>query len=68
MSQGGGGSFFRKHLMRKCIDIPSVLFSFLEAAFERQSIATEPEIKKLLSAQLKNNLAVHDGGRTMIEK
>ena len=48
--------------------IPSVLFTFLEAAFKRQSTATEPEIKKLMSAQLKTHLTVHGGGRTMIEK
>ena len=65
MSQGGGKSFFRKHLMRKC---SSVLCSFLEAAFKRRSTATEPEIKQLMSAQLKTHLAVHGGGRTMIEK
>ena len=44
-SQGGRGRFFWKHLKRKCMDIPSVLFSFLETPFKRQSTATEPEIK-----------------------
>ena len=48
------------------MDIPSVLFSFLEAAFERRSTATEPDIKSLMSAQL--NFVVHGGGRTMIKK
>ena len=47
------------------MDIPSVLFSFLEAAFKRRSTATEPEI---MSAQLKTHLPVHGHGRTMIEK
>ena len=51
--------------MRKC---SSVLCSFLEATFKRRSTATEPEIKQLMSAQLKTHLAVHGGGRTMIEK
>ena len=46
----------------------SVLFYFLEAALKRRLTATEPEIKKLMSAQLKTHLAVHGGGRTMIEK
>ena len=63
-----GGSFFRKHLMRRCMDIPSVLFSFLEAAIKCQSTATEPEIKQPMSAHLKTHLAVHGGGRTMIER
>ena len=31
--------------MRKCMDIPSVLFSFLEAALKRRPTATEAEIK-----------------------
>ena len=44
------------------MDIPSVLFSFLEAAFERRSTATEPEIKQLMPTQLKTHLAVHGGG------
>ena len=35
---------FRKHLMRKCLDIPSVLFSFLEAALKRRPRATEAEL------------------------
>ena len=47
---------------------PSVLFSFLEAAFERRSKATEPEIKELMSAQLKTHFSVHGGVRTMIKK
>ena len=46
----------------------SVLCSFLEAAFKRQSTVTEPEMKQLMPAQLKTHLAVHYGGRTMIEK
>ena len=50
------------------MDIPSVLFSFLEAAFERRSTATEPEIKQLMPAQLKTHLAVHGGVRAMIKK
>ena len=35
--------------------VPSVLFSFLEAALKR---AIEAEIKQLMSAQLKTHLAV----------
>ena len=48
--------------------IPSVLFSFLEAALRCPLTATEAEIKQVMSAQLKTHLAVHGGGRTMIEK
>ena len=48
--------------------IPSVLFSFLEVALKRRPRATEAEIKLLMSAQLKTNLAVHGSGRTMVEK
>ena len=36
---------FRKHLMKKYMDIPSVLFSILEAAWKRRLTATEAEIK-----------------------
>ena len=54
--------------MRKCMDIASVSFSFLETAFKRRSTATVPEIKQLMSAQLKMHLLVHGSGRTMIEK
>ena len=43
MSQGEGGRFFRKYVTSD--GHSSVLFSFLEAAFKRQSTATEPEIK-----------------------
>ena len=50
------------------MDIPSVLFSFLEAGFERRSTLTEREIKQLMSAQRKTHLAVHGGGRTRIKK
>ena len=45
--------------------VPSVLFSFLEAALKR---AIEAEIKQLRSAQLKTHLAVRGGGRMMVEK
>ena len=38
--------------------IPSVLFSFLEAALKRRPRAIEAEIKQLMSAQLKTHLAV----------
>ena len=38
--------------------IPSVLFSFLEAALKRQPRAIEAEIKQLMSAQLKTHLAM----------
>ena len=50
------------------MDIPSALFSFLEAAFKRQSTASEPERKQLVSPQLRTHLDVHGGGQTMIEK
>ena len=40
-----GYAVFRKLLMRKSMDIPSVLFSFLEAALKRRPRATETEIK-----------------------
>ena len=49
--------------MGKCMDIPSVLFSFLEAAFKRRLRATETEIKEVMSAQLKTHLAVRSSGR-----
>ena len=38
--------------------IPSVLFSFLEAALKRRPRVIEAEIKQLMSAQLKTHLAV----------
>ena len=41
----GEGVVFRKRLMRKCMDIPSVLFSISEAALKRRPRATEAEIK-----------------------
>ena len=50
------------------MDIPSVLFSFSEAALKRRSTSTEAEIKQVMSAQFKTYLAVHGGVRTMIEK
>ena len=54
--------------MRKCIDIPSVLFSFLEAALKRRPRATESEIKYVMSTQLKTRLAVRGSGRMMAKK
>ena len=49
--------------------IPSVLFSFLEAALKRwPRERLKLEIKQLMSTQLKTNLAVHGGGRTMVKK
>ena len=54
--------------MRKCVDIPSVLFSFLESALKRQPRVTETEIKQVMSAQLKTRLAVRCSGRMMAEK
>ena len=54
--------------MRKRMDIPSILFSFSEAALKRWSTATEAELKQAVSAELKIYLEVHGGGRTMIEK
>ena len=60
----GEGVVFRKLLMRKCMDIPSVLFSFLEAAFKRRPRATEA----VMSARFKTRLAVHGGDRTIVEK
>ena len=39
--------------MRKCIDTPSLLFSFLEAASKRRRRATETEIKQVMSASLR---------------
>ena len=50
------------------MDIPSVLFSFSEAALKRRPTATEAEIKQVMLAQLKTNLVLQGGGRTMIEK
>ena len=38
--------------------IPSVLFSFLEAALKRQPRAFEAEIKQIMSGQLKTHLAM----------
>ena len=48
--------------------IPSVLFSFLEAALKRQARVIKAEIKQLMSAQLKTHLAMHCGGQTMVKK
>ena len=48
--------------------IPSVLFSFLVAALKRRQRTTGPEMKQVMSAQLKTHLAVDGGGRTMVEK
>ena len=53
--------------MRKCMNILSVLFSFLEAALKRRPTTTEAELKKIMSSQLKMHLAVYGGGRTIIE-
>ena len=50
------------------MDIPSVLFIFLEATLKRRSTATVAEIKQVMSAKLKTHLAVHGGGGTMIGK
>ena len=50
------------------LSITSVLFYFSEVALKRRLTATEAEIKPVMSAQLKTHLAVHGGGRTMIEK
>ena len=47
--------------MRKCMEIPSVLFSFLEATLKRRPTTTVAEIKGVMSAQLKTHLAVHGG-------
>ena len=44
------------------MDIPSVLFSFLEAELKCRSTATVAEIKQEMSAKLKTHLAVHGGG------
>ena len=48
--------------------IPSVLFSFLEAALKRRLRVIEAEIKQIMSAQLKTHVAVHGGNRRMVEK
>ena len=48
--------------------IPSVLFSFPEAALKRRSTPIEAEIKQVMPAQIKTHLAVHGGGRLMTEK
>ena len=50
------------------LSITSVLFYFSEVALQRRLTATEAEIKQVMSAQLKTHLAVHGGGRTMMEK
>ena len=54
--------------MRKCMDIPSVLFSFLGAALKRRPRATETEIKEVMLAQRKTCLASLGSGRMMAEK
>ena len=56
MSQGGGDSF-QKTFIKKCVDISSVLFSFLEAALKPGSTATVAEIKQLCRENLN---AVHE--------
>ena len=38
--------------------IPSVLFSFLEAAVKRRPIVIDAKIKQLMSSHLKTHLAV----------
>ena len=50
------------------MEIPSVLFSFLEAALKRRSTTAVAEIKGVMSAHLKTPLAVHGGGRMMVDK
>ena len=50
------------------MNITSVLFSFLEVAFKRRLTVTVPEIKYLMSAQIKTHLPVQGSGRTIIEK
>ena len=50
------------------MNITSVLFYFSEVALKRRLTTNEAEIKQVMSAQLKTHLAVHGGGRTMIEK
>ena len=39
------------------MDIPAVLFSFLEAALKRRPRTTEAEFKNVMSAQFKTHLA-----------
>ena len=56
MSQGGGVHFLGKIWWENVW------------TFKRQSTATEPEIKQVMSAQLKTLLTVHGGGQTIIEK
>ena len=50
------------------MEIPSVLFSFLEAALKRRPTTAVAEIKGVMSAHLKTPLAVHGGGRMMVDK
>ena len=50
------------------MDIPSVLFSFLEAALKRRPRVTETEIKQVMYARLKTHVAVRGSGRMMAEK
>ena len=64
----GEGAVFRNLLMRKCVGIPSVLFSFLKAASKCRQRATKAEIKYIMSAQLKTHLPVRGGGQIMVEK
>ena len=48
------------------MDIPSVLFCFLEVALKCRLTATVVEIKQIMLVKLKTHMTVHDGGRTMI--
>ena len=48
--------------------IPSVFFSFLEAALKRWPRATRAEIKKVMSTKLKTYMAVHGGSQMMVKK
>ena len=41
----GEGVVFRKLLIKKCTDVPSVLFSFLESTLRCRPRVTESEIK-----------------------
>ena len=50
------------------MEIPSVLFSFLEVALKRRPTTAVAEIKGVMSAHLKTPLAVHGGGRMMVDE
>ena len=66
MSQGGGNLFKEIFDEKMYGHSPSIIFFFRSCI--KTSIDSDWSWKYVMSAQLKTHLAVHGGGRTMIEK